>query len=125
MAVRIRLTRIGRKKRPYYRIVVMDSRAPRDGRFIENIGTYNPIEHPIQVTVNEERANYWMDQGAKPSATVKNIFQKQGVMLRRHMIKKGYDEARIEEELKKWELMQADRERRKIKKAEDVQQDTE
>ena len=118
MAVRIRLTRIGRKKRPFYRIVVMDSRSPRDGRFIENIGTYNPIGISADVTVIEDRANYWLDQGAIPSATVKNILQKQGIMLKRYMSQKGYDEARISEELKKWELMQIERENQKVKKAE-------
>ena len=78
MAVKIRLKRIGSKKAPFYRVVVADSRSPRDGRFIEEIGTYNPVAQPCQFTVNEEKALDWMLKGAKPSDTVRNLFSKQG-----------------------------------------------
>lgn len=112
MAVRMRLTRMGRKKRPFYRIVVADAREPRDGKYLECIGTYNPISDPAEVNIAADRANYWLDQGVQPSDTVKNILQRQGIIFKRFLQKKGLDEAKIEEEMKKWEMMQVDRKRR-------------
>jgi small subunit ribosomal protein S16 len=79
MAVRIRLARHGAKKRPFYRIIVADSESPRDGRFIEAVGTYNPLLDPAEVTLKQERVRYWMDQGAIPSDTVRSILKKEGV----------------------------------------------
>ena len=79
MAVKIRLARYGAKKRPFYRIVVADSESPRDGRFLENVGTYNPVQDPAQVTLNTERIQYWLQQGAQPTVTVKNLLKKEGV----------------------------------------------
>ena len=79
MAVRIRLSRYGRKKMPFYRLVVADSRAPRDGSFIELLGTYNPMTDPAAVTINEERALYWLSVGAQPSDTARGLLKKQGV----------------------------------------------
>ena len=78
MAVKIRLTRHGAKKRPFYRIVVADSESPRDGKFLENVGTYNPLVDPAEVNLKKERIKYWMDQGAKPSDTVKSLLKKEG-----------------------------------------------
>ena len=80
MAVKIRLKRMGSKKAPFYRVVVADSRAPRDGRFIEEIGTYNPLTQPAKINIEEEKALKWMQDGAKPSDTVRNLFSKVGVM---------------------------------------------
>ncbi len=79
MAVKIRLSRQGRKKAPFYRLVVADSRAPRDGKFIELIGTYNPMTEPASVQINEERALYWLEVGALPSDTARGLLQKQGI----------------------------------------------
>ncbi len=79
MAVKIRLARHGAKKRPFYRIVVTDSESPRDGRFLEKVGTYNPVQDPAQVTLDAERIQYWLQQGAQPTVTVKNILKKEGV----------------------------------------------
>ena len=79
MAVKIRLSRQGRKKAPFYRLVVADERSPRDGKFIELIGTYNPMTDPAAVTINEERALYWLKQGALPSDTARGLLKKQGV----------------------------------------------
>ena len=79
MAVVIRLKRIGANKRPCYRIVVADSRSPRDGRFIEELGTYDPRKNPPFIILKKERAEYWMGVGAQPSSTVKSLFKKQGV----------------------------------------------
>jgi len=80
MAVRIRLARHGAKKRPFYRIVVADSESPRDGRYLENIGTYNPLQDPAEVNLKVERVTYWLQQGAIPSDTVNSILKKQGVI---------------------------------------------
>ncbi len=80
MAVRIRLARHGRKKAPYYRLVVADSRSPRDGRFIEMIGTYNPLKSPSEITVDAEKAVQWLRNGAQPSDTARAILKKAGVL---------------------------------------------
>ena len=79
MAVRIRLARHGRKKAPFYRLVVADSRSPRDGRFIELLGTYDPMVEPAKITVNEERAVYWLTVGATASDTARELLKKSGV----------------------------------------------
>jgi len=76
MPVKIRLARHGAKKRPFYRIVVADSQSRRDGRFIERVGTYNPLTDPVAVSLNSERVAYWMGQGAIPTDTVKSILKK-------------------------------------------------
>jgi small subunit ribosomal protein S16 len=78
--VKIRLRRMGAKKNPYYRIVVADSRAPRDGRFIEEIGSYDPLSDPYQVKVDGERALYWIKNGAQPTDTVRALLKKSGVV---------------------------------------------
>ncbi|MBQ9850471.1 MAG: 30S ribosomal protein S16 [Clostridia bacterium] len=80
MAVKIRLRRMGAKKAPFYRIVVADSRYPRDGRFIEEIGTYNPTATPTEVKVDAEKAKQWIANGAQPTDTVKAILKKEGVL---------------------------------------------
>ncbi|HZK43809.1 MAG TPA: 30S ribosomal protein S16 [Syntrophomonadaceae bacterium] len=80
MATTIRLKRMGAKKRPFYRMVVADSRAPRDGKFIEEIGHYDPSTNPAIIKVDEERALKWLADGAKPSDTVKSLFKRQGIM---------------------------------------------
>jgi small subunit ribosomal protein S16 len=87
MAVRIRLKRIGAHKAPFYRVVVSDSRSPRDGRFIEEIGTYNPITEPATVTLDEEKALKWLQTGAQPSDTVRSLFSKAGLMTKYHELK--------------------------------------
>ena len=80
MAVKIRLNRMGAKKRPFYRIVVADSRSPRDGRFIESIGYYDSTVQPANVKIDAEKAMDWMSKGAQPTDTVKNLFSKNGIM---------------------------------------------
>ncbi|MEH7299656.1 MULTISPECIES: 30S ribosomal protein S16 [Neobacillus] len=87
MAVKIRLKRMGAKKTPFYRIVVADSRSPRDGRYIEVVGTYNPVVQPASVQINEELALKWLKDGAKPSDTVRNLFSNQGIMEKFHNAK--------------------------------------
>ena len=80
MAVRIRLNKMDAKKRPFYRLVVADSRAPRDGRFLEIIGHYNPIVDPVEIVVDKEKAQDWLAKGARPSETVKRLLKQAGVI---------------------------------------------
>jgi small subunit ribosomal protein S16 len=87
MAVRIRLKRIGAHKSPFYRLVVSDSRSPRDGRFIEEIGTYNPVSQPTEVKIDEEKALKWLQNGAQVSDTVRSLLSRAGVMKRFHDLK--------------------------------------
>jgi len=119
LAVKLRLRRMGKKKRPFYRIVAADSRAPRDGRFIELVGTYDPISKPMNVDLKEDRVMYWLQNGAQPTDTVKNLFQKKGVWLKWHLQKSGADEAKITAELGKFELIQKEKESRLEAKAEE------
>ncbi|AYW44557.1 30S ribosomal protein S16 [Tetragenococcus koreensis] len=84
MAVKIRLKRMGDKKRPTYRLVVADSRSPRDGRFIETVGTYNPLREPSEVKIEEDAVLDWLAKGAQPSDTVRNILSKEGIMKKHH-----------------------------------------
>ena len=79
MAVKIRLRRMGAKKAPFYRVVVADSRYPRDGRFIEEIGTYNPMTEPAQITIDADKAKTWIKNGAQPTDTVKILLKKSGI----------------------------------------------
>ncbi len=80
MAVKIRLRRMGAKKKPFYRIIVADSRSPRDGRFIEEIGTYDPLKDPSEIKVNGDKAKQWISNGAQPTETVKALLVKAGVI---------------------------------------------
>jgi small subunit ribosomal protein S16 len=77
MAVKIRLARHGAKKRPFYRIVVADQESRRDGRFIEIVGTYNPLRDPADVSLNKDRISYWLEKGAEPTNTVRNIIKRE------------------------------------------------
>ena len=106
MATKIRLQRHGRKNYAFYSIVIADSRAPRDGRFIEKIGTYNPNTNPSTVDLKFERALYWVEVGAQPTDTVRNILSKEGVYMMKHLktgVKKGaFDDAAAEIKFKAW-----------------------
>jgi small subunit ribosomal protein S16 len=89
--VRIRLRRVGAKKQPSYRVVVADSRSPRDGRFIENIGFYNPRTEPPTVEIKEERALYWLSQGAQPSDAVARLLEKLGILAKSAQVQASED----------------------------------
>lgn len=106
MATRIRLQRHGRKGYAFYSIVIADVRAPRDGKFTEKLGTYNPNTNPATVDLNFDRALYWLETGAQPSDTVRNILSDQGVLLMKHLrggVKKGaFDEAAAEAKFNAW-----------------------
>ena len=82
MSVKIRLARHGAKKRPFYRIVVADNESPRDGRYLETVGTYNPLSDPAEVSLKVDRIKYWIEQGATPTGTVKGLLKKEGVSVK-------------------------------------------
>jgi small subunit ribosomal protein S16 len=100
--VKIRLQRRGRKKLPIYKIVAADSRYPRDGRFIEALGNYEPLKTPAHIELDEERALYWLQVGAQPTDTARSLLSETGLMLRFHLMRKGKSEAEIAEEMEKW-----------------------
>ena len=100
--LRIRLQRRGRRKRPLHHIVVADSRSPRDGRIIEDLGRFNNITAVNELKLDEERAIHWLKQGAQPSDTVRSIFKKQGIMYKMHLMRWGKSEEEIEEALAEW-----------------------
>lgn len=106
MATKIRLQRHGRKNYAFYPIVIANSRAPRDGRFIKRIGSYNPNTNPATITLNFERALYWVNVGAQPTDTVRSILSKEGVLLMKHLqggVKKGaFDEAEAQRRFDAW-----------------------
>lgn len=106
MATKIRLQRRGHKDYAFYPIVIADSRAPRDGKFIERIGSYNPNTNPATVTLNFERALYWLNVGALPTETVRTILSQKGVLLMKHLqggVKKGaFDEAEAQKRFEAW-----------------------
>ncbi len=106
MAVKIRLARKGRKKKAFYHIVVADSRAPRDGRFIEKLGIYNPITNPATIELDFDRSLDWLQKGAQPTDTCRAILSYKGVMLKKHLlegVKKGaFDEAEAEKRFQAW-----------------------
>ena len=84
MAVKLRLKRMGAKKRPFYRVVAADSRSPRDGRMMEVVGTYNPISEPAEIKIDEEKAIKWLQNGAEPTDTVRDLLKKQGILEKFH-----------------------------------------
>ena len=106
MATRIRLQRRGKKNQPFYQIVIADGRAPRDGRFIEKIGTYNPLTNPATITINFDRALYWVETGAFPSDTARSILKKEGVYLMKHLkggiAKSAITETEAERKFEAW-----------------------
>jgi len=106
MATKIRLSRHGRKGRPFYHIVVADSRSPRDGKFIERIGSYNPNTNPATIDLNFEKALHWMNVGAQPTDTARSILSYKGVLMMKHLmegVKKGaFDQAEAEKRFAAW-----------------------
>ncbi len=120
MPVRIRLARNGKKRNAFYSIIAADSRAPRDGKFIEKLGTYNPNTNPATIELNFDKALLWLQNGAQPSDTAKAILSYKGVMLKKHLlegVKKGaFDEAAAEEKFNKWMSEKAEKIQAKVDK---------
>ncbi len=110
--VKLRLRRAGKKKNPIYKIVVADIRSPRDGRFIEAVGQYDPNVNPILLTLKEERVFYWLKKGAQPTDTVRSLLQRKGLWLRWTLQKRGVDEAKAQSIIERWQMQQAERPQR-------------
>lgn len=102
MAVKLRLRRMGKKKQPIYKVVAADSRSPRDGKFIESIGLYNPLTDPATLEIKEERALYWLGVGAQPTDTVKSLLRQKGIILKKELLRRGVSEDTMAAELDKW-----------------------
>lgn len=100
--VKLRLKRIGKRHYPIYKIVAADSRSPRDGRFIESVGTYNPNLDPMEVKIKEDRVKYWLKVGAQPTDTVRSLLKSEGLILKLYLEKKGSTSEVIESEVKKF-----------------------
>jgi len=107
LAVRLRLRRVGKKKMPIYHIVAADSRAARNGKFLEVVGRYEPLQNPMVISAKEDRVLYWLRQGALPTDTVKSLFQRNGLWMKWSMTKKGVEATKIAEEMQKWQMAQA------------------
>ncbi len=102
MAVKLRLRRMGKKKQPVYKVVAADARSPRDGKFIEAIGLYNPKTDPAIIEIAEDRALYWLNVGAQPTTTVKGLLSKKGILLKKELLKSGKSEEEINAVLDDW-----------------------
>lgn len=103
MAVKLRLRRMGKKKQPIYKMVAADSRSPRDGKFLEAVGFYNPLTNPHTLDLKEDRIMYWLNVGAQPTHTVKSLLRQQGIILKKELISKGLDEEKVKSELENWQ----------------------
>lgn len=112
MAVRLRLRRIGKKKMPQYHIVAADSRAARNGKFLEVIGRYEPLQNPMLIQTNENRLMYWLKTGARPTDTLRSLLQRNGMWLKWSLLKRGEDEATIASTMEKWQMVQAEKRQR-------------
>jgi small subunit ribosomal protein S16 len=93
---------MGKKKQPLYKVVAADARSPRDGKFLEAIGTYNPLTDPHTVDIKEERALYWLNAGAQPTDTVKSLLKQKGIILKRELLRRGMSEDKIQSEMQNW-----------------------
>jgi len=116
LAVKIRLRRMGKKKRPIYKIVAADVRSPRDGKFLEALGLYNPLTDPHTVDIKEDRVLYWLSNGAQPTKTVKSLLRQKGITLKNELIKRGTSEEEIEAKLSEWEKLKEAGASQKVKK---------
>lgn len=103
MAVKLRLRRMGKKKQPIYKVVAADARSPRDGKFLEAVGIYNPLTKPHTIDLKEDRVNYWLDNGAQPTDTVKSLFSQKGINLKRDIAKRKLSDEKAEALLKSWQ----------------------
>ncbi|MCL5020399.1 MAG: 30S ribosomal protein S16 [Bacteroidetes bacterium] len=106
MAVKLRLRKTGRKNQPSYKVVAADSRFPRDGRFLEIVGTYNPLRTPADIKFNEEKAFKWLKRGALPTDTVRSLLRRSGLWYKWYLMKKGLDESAMQQKLAEWQAAQ-------------------
>lgn len=113
--VKLRLRREGKKKYPVYKVVAADIRSPRNGRFIETLGQYNPNVHPAKIDVKEDRVEHWLRKGAQPTDTVRSLLRRTGFWLRWTLARQGKDESVVKSVMERWQMQQAD----KLKRAAD------
>ncbi|MEG8948107.1 30S ribosomal protein S16 [Rosettibacter firmus] len=118
MAVKLRLKRMGKKKQPVYKVVAADARSPRDGKFIEAIGLYNPKTEPATIEIKEDRALYWLGVGAQPTQTVRSLLSQKGILLKRDLMKRGLSEEQIAIRMEEWKKLKEAQIAEKLKKAE-------
>jgi small subunit ribosomal protein S16 len=97
---------MGKKKQPIYKVVAADARSPRDGKFLEAVGLYNPLTKPHTVDIKEDRVFYWLDNGAQPTDTVKSLLRQKGITLKRELMRKGLNEEQINSEMENWSKLQ-------------------
>jgi len=103
LAVKLRLRRMGKKKQPIYKMVAADSRSPRNGKFLEAVGFYNPLTNPHTLELNEDRVMYWLSVGALPTHTVKSLLRQKGITLKKELLSKGLDEEKVKSEMENWQ----------------------
>lgn len=117
MAVKLRLRRMGKKKQPIYKIVAADARSPRDGKFLEAVGIYNPLTNPHTIDVKEDRVNYWLNVGAQPTDTVKSLLSQKGIILKRDIARRKLSEEKAQTEIENWQkLKEASAQKKTVKK---------
>jgi small subunit ribosomal protein S16 len=121
---------MGKKKQPIYKVVAADSRSPRDGKFLEAVGLYNPLTKPHTVDIKEDRVLYWLNKGAQPSDTVKSLLKQKGITLKRELTRRKLNEEQINSEMDKWNKLQEAKSKtktskKKSKKAEASEQNSE
>jgi small subunit ribosomal protein S16 len=117
LAVKLRLRRMGKKKQPIYKVVAADARSPRDGKFLEAVGIYNPLTNPHTIDLKEDRINYWLNNGAQPTDTVKSLLNQTGINLKRDIAKRKLPEEKAEALLKNWQAMkEASLQKKSVKK---------
>ena len=112
MSVRLRLRRVGKKKMPVYHIVAADSHAARTGKFLEIIGRYEPLQHPMVISTKEQRLFHWLKSGALPTDTVRSLLQRSGAWMKWSLVKKGVEEGKIAAEMEKWQMAQEEKRQR-------------
>jgi len=110
--VKLRLRRVGKKKHPIYKVVAADTRSPRDGRYIEAVGSYDPNINPIKLNFKDDRILHWLSKGAQPTDTVRSLFQRSGLWLRWSLMKRGADDTKIQGVMERWQMAQTDRVKR-------------
>jgi small subunit ribosomal protein S16 len=110
--VKLRLRRIGKKKHPVYKVVATDIRAPRNGAYLEAVGSYDPNVHPAHLTFKDERVFHWLRKGAQPTDTVRSLLRRKGLWLRWTLVKRGTDDAKMQSILERWQMAQEDKARR-------------
>ncbi|MBI3587082.1 MAG: 30S ribosomal protein S16 [Ignavibacteriales bacterium] len=114
--VKLRLRRAGKKKYPIYKIVAADMRSPRDGKYIEAVGQYNPNINPISLSIKEERVFHWLRKGAQPTDTVRTLLRRNGLWLKWTLQRRGTDEAKAQSIIERWQMQQAEKSKREADK---------